>query len=352
MAFSVGAVVLLGGASSSVSAAQATPPTCVPRGAQLLAASQTTAVFRRGGKVIACGPGAPARTLVTETHGRRADAVAVRGDRVAIAGQLSSANAFAGQSVFNVTRVLGLRGRSSLQQQNWGTVRSVRLTAAGTAVGLERHGRRVALFAALAQGRVLLDVRPSVSGLRVRGERVAWSTNGRRRSYDTAAPVGSISLAGPIPPGHESLAGSFIAPVTGRYSIVASPAPHEGRYESCPYASTGVLRASGGQRMTFELRPAWEPWCQTRGLQATLTLRFGRDAGPNGPLPRCAGRPPPCGGELDIGRTLLAANPYAPRGAARDDRARQLRRRRASVGLATRRAGHYQPPGTRSGPTM
>lgn len=243
---------------------------------------------------------------MTETRGRRADAVAVRGDRIAIAGQLSSADAFAGQSVFNVTRVVSLSGGSSLEQQNWGTVRSIRLTPAGSAVGLERHGRRVALFAALTQGRALLDVRPSITGLRVRGERVAWSTNGRRRRYDTALPAGSVSLPGPIPSGHEPLIGSFIAPVTGRYSIVAAPVPDEGRYESCPYANTGLLRATGGQRMAFELRPALEAWCQTKGLKATLTLQFGRDAGPNGPLPRCAGRSTPCGGELDVGQTLLA----------------------------------------------
>jgi|GEM_PF-5942714 len=316
--YGVSALALLGGASSSFSSAEAaTSPTCVPRGAQLLAASQTTAVFRRREKVIACGPGTSARTLVTETRGRRADAVAVRGDRIAIAGQMSSADAFAGQSVFNVTRVVSLSGGSSLEQQNWGTVRSVRLTPAGSAVGLERHGRRVALFSALAQGRVLLDVRPSITGLRVRGERVAWSTNGRRRSYDTALPAGSVSLPGPIPSGHEPLTGSFTAPVTGRYSTVAAPVPDEGRYESCPYASTGLLRATGGQRMTFKLRPALEAWCQTKGLKATLTLQFGRDAGPNGPLPRCAGRPTPCGGELDIGQqTLLAANASAPLGAA------------------------------------
>ena len=282
---------------------------------QLLAASQTTAVFRRREKVIACGPGTPARTLVTETRGRRADAVAVRGDRVAIAGQLSSADAFGGQSVFNVTRVVSLPGGSSLEQQNWGTVRSVRLTPAGSAVGLERHGRRVALFAALGQGRVLLDVRASITGLRVRDERVAWSTNGRRRSYDTAVRAGGVSLPGPIPSGHELLIGSFVAPVAGRYSVVASPVPDLGRSESCPYASTGLLRAAAGQRMTFELRPALEAWCQTKGVKATLTLEFGRDAGPNGPLPRCAGRPTPCGGELDVGQTLLAANASAPLGA-------------------------------------
>jgi hypothetical protein len=68
--------------------------------------------------------------------------------------------------------------------------------------------------------------------------------------------------------------------------------------------------------MTFELWPALAAWCQTKGLKATLTLEFGRDAGPNGPLPRCAGRPTPCGGELDVGQTLLAANASAPLGAA------------------------------------
>lgn len=67
---------------------------------------------------------------------------------MAIAGQLSSADAFGGQSVFNVTRVVSLSGGESLERQNWGTVRSVRLTRAGSAVGLEPHGRRVALFAA------------------------------------------------------------------------------------------------------------------------------------------------------------------------------------------------------------
>jgi hypothetical protein len=315
--YGVSALVLLGDASSSVSSAQAaTPPPCAPRGVQLLAASQTTAVFRRREKVIACGPGTSARTLVTETRGRRADAVAVRGDRIAIAGRLSSADAFGGQSVFNLTRVVSMSGGSSLEQQNWGTVRSVRLTPAGNAVGLERHGRRVALFAALAQGRVLLDVRASITGVRVRGERVAWSTNGRRRSHDIALPVASISLPGPIPSGHEPLSGSFVAPVTGRYSIVASPVPDLGRSESCPYASTGVLRASGGQPMSFELRPALAAWCQTKGLKVTLTLEYGRDAGPNGPLPRCAERPTPCGGELDVGQTLLAANASAPLGAA------------------------------------
>lgn len=235
-------------------------------------------------------------------------AVAVRGDRMAIAGRLSSGDAFGGQTVFNVTRVLSLSGGSTVEQQNWGTVRSLRLTPAGGAVGLERHGRRVALFAALAQGRLLLDVRPSISGLRVRGERVAWSTDGRRRSYDTAPPSASITLPGPVPAGHEPLAGSFVAPVTGRYSVVASPVPDEGRYEACPYASTGLLRATGGQRMTFALRPALElePWCQRKGLQAILTLEFGRDTGPNRPLPRCAGRPTPCGGSLLVGRALLA----------------------------------------------
>jgi len=316
VACGAGVLVLLGGASSSVSFAEAaTAPVCVPRGVQLLAASQTTGVFRRREKVIACGPGVSARTLVTETGGRRADAVAVRGDRVAIAGRLSSPDAFGGPSVFNVTRVVSVPGGSLLEQQNWGTVRSVRLTPAGSVVGLERHGRRVALFAALAQGRVLLDMRASITGVRVRGERVAWSTNGRRRSHDIAVPMASISLPGPIPSGQNPLTGSFVAPITGRYSIVASPVPDLGRSESCPYASAGPLRATGGQRMTFELRPALAAWCQTKALKATLTLEFGRDAGPNGP-PQCTGRPTPCGGELDVGQTLLAATASAPLGAA------------------------------------
>jgi hypothetical protein len=207
MTYGVSALALLGGASSSLSSVQAaTPPTCVPRGAQLLAASQTTAVFRWQEKVIACGPGTSARTLVTE--------------HVAAVPTPSPCAA------------TGCDRRTH----------PLRTRAVERKLRGARHG-------------ALQHRRFSCSGL--------------------------------------------------------------GRSESCPYASTDALRATGGQRMPFELRPALAPWCQTKGLKASLTLEFGRDAGPNGPLPHCAGRPTPCGGELDVGRTLLAASPSAPLGAAR-----------------------------------
>ncbi len=304
--------VLGGGSASGTSSARAreSSPACLPRaGVQLLAASRTTAVFTRGRRVIVCGPGTSARTLVTQTRGRRVDAASVRGDRVAVAGRLSSADAFGGQMVFNVTRVLSLPAGASYEQQNFGTVRSVRLTARGTAVGLERAGTHVSLFAALPEGRLLLDRRRAIGGLRLRGERVGWSTNGRRRSFDTTLPVGSVALQGPIPDGHEPLKGAIVAPFAGRYSVSASPTPTFGRGESCPYAYSETLRAiSPAQRIDFELRPAYARWCQAKALLITLTLDFGRDAGPQDRRPRCAGRPTPCGGSLEVGRVLLPAN--------------------------------------------
>lgn len=107
----------------------------------------------------------------------------------------------------------------------------------------------------------------------------------------------------------------FVAPLTGRYSIVAAPVPNEGRSESCSHASAGLLRASGGQRMTFELRPALAAWCQTKGLKAILTLEAGRDAGHMAGCLDAQGAPRPVAA-ICVGQTLLAANAPAPLGAA------------------------------------
>ena len=286
-----------------------TRPPCVPaRGVELLAASQTTAVFRRGERVIACGPGTPSRTLLTLTHGRNVDVVAVRGNRVAVAGHLSAGDAFGGKTVFNITRVLTLPTGISFEQQNFGPVRSVRLTPRGTAVGLERSAGQVALFAALPGGRLLLDRRPAIRHLRVRSERVAWTVPGRRRGYNTAVGPAAITLQGPIPSGYAPLSGAFVAPIAGRYSIVAEPVPNAGRSESCPFATTTVRANASSQRVLFELKPAYERWCQTKALDATLTLEFGRDAGPEDP-PRCVGRPTPCGGSVRVGQVLLPSTP-------------------------------------------
>ncbi len=114
-------------------------------------------------------------------------------------------------------------------------------------------------------------------------------------------------MQGPIPAGFAPLSGILIAPVAGRYSVVAEPVPNAGRSESCPFAATTVRANAPSQRVLFELRPAYEPWCQTKALHATLTLEFGRDAGPQDP-PSCVGRPTPCGGSIRVGQVLLPPN--------------------------------------------
>lgn len=281
-------------------------PACVPtREARVLAASPSTAVYERRRRVVACGAGRARRVLATLTLGRRLDRVAVRGDRVALAGNLSSADAFGGAMPFEITRVVDLARRTAFEQQNQGRMRALRLTAGGTAVGLERRSRDHALVAVLAQGRVLLDARASIRRVRLHGERITWHAGALRRSFDATAPVGSIDVRGPVPEEPSPVLGSFVAPVPGRYEISGAHFPPASRYETCAGAFSRSLRADApGQRIAFALRPAGEGCRAYRGLDVTLRLLLGPDR--TAVRASCRVRPTPCGGSLRVARVILA----------------------------------------------
>lgn len=297
------------GSVPAASAAEAAvhPARCVPGSAdRVLASSARTAVYRLGRRVIACSEGRGSRRLATLTLGRRVDAAAVRGTRVAVAGALSSEDAFEGFSRFDVAKVVDLGGGAPLESQTFGRVSTLRLTATG-AIGVERRHPGVALFAVNAQGRVLLDRRTTITGLRVHGDRIGWTAGRVRRRYDATAMTSLLRIAGPVPDhGTARVPGTFVAPRPGRYTVGGPPVPDSGRSESCPGGASGVLRATtAGQTIAFALAPYFEEWCH-KGLDVTLSAVFGPDT--HDAPATCVGRSVPCGGQLRLAKVQLPAS--------------------------------------------
>ena len=243
---------------------------------------------------------------MTQTLGRRVDAASVRGTRVAIAGAISAPDAFGGSTRFELTKVIDLADGRAFEYVNWGRVRSLRLTGAGTAVGLERRAGAVALFVLTRQGRVLLDRQPQIRALRIRGEQVGWTAVGHRRRYDATVRDVRLQVAGPVPrEGISPLPGSFVAPRPGRYVVTGTPLPTRDRYDPCYGATSGYLRATGGgETVVFAMRPLSEGWCGGM-LVLTLSVSYGADTA-DAPR-RCRGRSVPCAGSLRLGRLEVPA---------------------------------------------